>query len=94
MSNGLEYILISQKVDCATLHHCSTPKTPFIVGVLLCHHQRKTPTLPFLNNPLCSINGTSTGRPLGMQNKDFNQEIRLATAQKVWIQIFQNSESF
>lgn len=91
MSNGLEHILISQKVDCAKSHQCSTPKTSFVVWVLLCHHQRKMPTLPLLNNPLCCIKET---RPLGMQNKDFKQEIWLAMTQKIWIRIFQNSELF
>lgn len=94
MSNGLEHIFISQKVDCAESHQCSTSQTPFIVRVLLCHHQRKMPTLPLLNNPLCSINEISTGRPLGMQNNDFKHEIWLVMTQKIWIQIFQNSESF
>lgn len=75
MSNGFELILISQKVDFAKLHNRSTPNTPFMVGVLLCHHQKKKPTLPLLNDPLCSRNEKRTGRPLGIYNKDFKQEI-------------------
>lgn len=66
MSNGLESIPTGQKVGFANLHHCSTSKTPFMVGVLLLHNQRKTPTLPRLKKPIWSINETSTGRPLGI----------------------------
>lgn len=77
VSNGLEHILIIQKVDFAKLHHCSTPSTSFMVGVLFCHHQRTMPVLPLLNNPLCSINEASTGRPWGWKIKIWNKNYGL-----------------
>lgn len=94
MSNGLEFIPIGQKVDFPHLHHCSTSKTSFMLWVLLCHQQRKTYTLPLLKKPLRSTNEMSTEGPLGIKNKDFKKETELAMAQKIWIQIFQNSALF